>query len=100
MQLYASDFAKRNGYPLSTIKRLCKNGQLPYIPVGRKYLMDEEECKLTIQRLKERPPMYRASPEPVVRSSRPRQSRYMKKVFTTTNSTGSFVGQLDDLIRK
>lgn len=100
MKLYASEFAQRNGYPLNTIKRLCKTGKLPYIAIGRKYLMDEEECNLTMQRLKEHPLNlnYVSSSDPVVRSQSPsRRSRYM---HILEGSTKSFVGQLDDLIRK
>lgn len=39
--VYANEFARITGCPLATIKRLCKEGVIPYIPAGRKYLIDE-----------------------------------------------------------
>lgn len=41
-KIYASEFSRNSGYPLALIKRLCNQGVIPYIPVGRKYLLDSD----------------------------------------------------------
>jgi hypothetical protein len=99
MQLYAKDFAQRNGYPLGTIKRLCRTGQLPYMPVGRKYLMDEDECKTKLQLLKTHFPEHPVQPEhnaPQFSSSIRPHRQCNKKVLTYSNYTD----ELTKLIRK
>jgi hypothetical protein len=49
LNVYANEFAKSTGYPLATVKRLCKEGVIPYIPNGRKYLINKERALQSLE---------------------------------------------------
>lgn len=41
--MYASQFAEATGYPLDHLKKLLKNGAVPYKKMGRKYLLNTKK---------------------------------------------------------
>ena len=49
MILSAKDFAKRTGFPLAMIRRLCRNGTLPHWKNGRVYLLDVDKALAAMQ---------------------------------------------------
>lgn len=44
MRLTAKDYAQREGHPLKTIRRLCRNKILPCFKDGRGYSIDVDEA--------------------------------------------------------
>lgn len=44
------DFCKATGYPVTTIRMLCRTGEIPFIPSGKAYLFDPEDAESAIRR--------------------------------------------------
>lgn len=44
------DFCKATGYPVTTIRMLCRIGEIPFIPSGKAYLFDPEDAESAIRR--------------------------------------------------
>lgn len=39
------DFCKATGYPVTTIRMLCRIGEIPFIPSGKAYLFDPKDAE-------------------------------------------------------
>lgn len=68
MLLSAKEFCKETGWPVKTIRRMCRTGQLECWQQGRVYLLNKEE---TLARLE----LYKQQPCPAQVSEIPRQRR-------------------------
>lgn len=44
------DFCKTTGYPVTTIRALCRTGEIPFISSGKAYLFDPEDAEAAIRR--------------------------------------------------
>ena len=55
MLLSAKDFCKETGWPVKTIRRLCRTGQLECWRSGRVYLLDKEETLIRLELFKQQP---------------------------------------------
>ena len=44
------DFCKTTGYPVTTIRALCRIGEIPFISSGKAYLFDPEDAEAAIRR--------------------------------------------------
>lgn len=51
--MYASEYAKSRGLPTATVRRLCSKGEIPSLPVGRKYFLNPDEADAVIERIKQ-----------------------------------------------
>lgn len=45
----ASDFCKETRAPLKLVRRLCREGKIPYVLSGRSYMMDREEAEHVVR---------------------------------------------------
>ena len=45
----AKEFCKKTGAPLQTVRRLCREGKIPYVQSGRAYMMDEQKAVSIMQ---------------------------------------------------
>nr|DAY12398.1 MAG TPA: Pyocin activator protein PrtN [Caudoviricetes sp.] len=77
----AKAYAKRTGYPLETIRRMCRDGELPCDKRGKVYLIDFSAADLII---KER--MLSAQAEK--NETRQSKQRCRKIYVRSSNSTG------------
>ena len=68
MLLSAKDFCKETGWPVKTIRRLCRTGQLECWRSGRVYLLDKEETLIRLE-------LFKQQPCPELVSDVPRQRR-------------------------
>lgn len=68
MIMSAKDFCRETGWPLKTIRRMCRAGQLEHWQQGRVYLLDKEA---TLVRLE----LFKQQPCPVGVADLPRQRR-------------------------
>lgn len=44
------DFCKTTGYPVTTIRAMCRTGEIPFISSGKAYLFDPEDAEAAIRR--------------------------------------------------
>lgn len=44
------EFCATTGYPVTTIRMLCRTGEIPFIPSGKAYLFDPEDAESAIRR--------------------------------------------------
>ena len=78
----AKDYAKRTGYPLEAIRRMCRDGELLCDKRGKVYLIDAEVADTVI---KERMLSAQAEKNAVRQSKQRRRKVY---VCPSSNSTG------------
>ena len=52
MIVSAKEFAKKTGFPVKLIRRMCRTGQLEYWQSGRVYLLDDVKAAATMQLFK------------------------------------------------
>lgn len=78
----AKDYAKRTGYPLETIRRMCRDGELPCDKRGKVYLIDFSAADLII---KERMVSAQAEKKEVRQSKQRHRKMY---ACQSSNSTG------------
>ncbi len=43
-------FCASTGYPVTTIRELCRTGEIPFIPSGKAYLFDPKDAESAIRR--------------------------------------------------
>lgn len=43
-------FCASTGYPVTTIRMLCRTGEIPFIPSGKAYLFEPEDAEAAIRR--------------------------------------------------
>lgn len=55
MLMNAKDFCRETGWPLKTIRRMCRTGQLECWQQGRVYLIDKEATMLRLELFKQQP---------------------------------------------
>jgi hypothetical protein len=72
MLMNAKDFCRETGWPLKTIRRMCRTGQLECWQQGRVYLIDKEATMLRLELFKQQP-----CPAGVAELPRQRRSRIL-----------------------
>lgn len=95
MHVYASEFAKSTGYPLATIKRLCREGIISYLPVGRKYLINTEIALKSLADYKEHSPQ-KSTVNEVISNNR----SVSRKQTVFKNDKRDFINALQQLCKK
>ena len=55
MLMNAKEFCRETGWPLKTIRRLCRTGQLECWQQGRVYLLEKEATLIKLELFKHRP---------------------------------------------
>lgn len=55
MLMSAKEFCQATGWPLKTIRRLCRTGQLECWQQGRVYLLEKEATLIKLELFKQRP---------------------------------------------
>ena len=73
MVMTAKQFATVSGFPLATIRRLCREKRLPCWKIGRVYFLDETKALARLELMKET----ETGPE---MTSSPRQPRRRQRV--------------------
>lgn len=81
MLLSAKDFCKETGWPVKTIRRMCRTGQLECWRSGRVYLLDKEETLIRLE-------LFKQQPCPGLVSDVPRQRRSKVISLPGTNYDG------------
>lgn len=79
MIMTAKKFSETTGFPLMTIRRLCREKKLPHWKVGRTYLLDDAKAMTRLQMLTET-----AAPEAQQRSYKSSKRRYMQEAENGT----------------
>ena len=62
MIISAKEFARRTGFPVKLVRRLCRTGILEHWLSGRVYLLDKEKALAQMQMLKAQP-IYQPQPQ-------------------------------------
>ena len=89
MVMSAKDFSQVTGFPLATIRRLCRERRLPCWKIGRVYYLSKEKAVARLELLKE---TETAAPEMAASPRQPRRrqrfddgqrygSEYLKEIL-------------------
>lgn len=47
----AKEYAAIAGMPLKTVRRMCRSGVLPHVPVGRRYQINVEQADKVLEKM-------------------------------------------------
>lgn len=50
----AKEYALSRGYPIKTVRRLCQQGEIPILRIGRRYLLKPETADRVFDEMAER----------------------------------------------
>lgn len=78
MVITAKEFAKKTGFPVKLIRRMCRTGQLEHWQSGRVYLLDETKAAATME-------LYKAVPiyTPAQKKERCRTIKKLPERYTS-----------------
>lgn len=86
----AKEYALSRGYPIKTVRRLCQQGEIPVLRIGRRYLLKPETADKVFEEMAEKETERRRRICKV-------QPQIMKRI---SRRTGSFLEQVAAAQRK